>query len=232
MNVVIVGAGPSGLFAANELADQFDVTVIEERGFVGGSGLLSDGKLNFHPLIGGDLTEFLPDMEAWDLVFRIKDVFSSLGVEEKEQNRKGMEDLNIKTAKAGFRFVKILQNHIGSDYLPGVIRRFRKGLEGRFINGFIEYFTCGIELLESTIVELGEFLTDCFVKFCQAEKCVIPKGCQDPAFGHKDSGFHLGLVPGFTWACGNDGGAVVFSQVLVCGVDVRLIAAGVGHPRF
>ncbi len=45
----------------------------------------------------------------------------------------------------------------------------RKGLKSRFINGFIEYFTRGIELLESTIVELGEFLTDCFVKFCQAE---------------------------------------------------------------
>jgi uncharacterized FAD-dependent dehydrogenase len=107
------------------------VTVLEERGFVGGSGLHSDGKLNFHPLIGGNLTEFLPDMEAWDLVFRIKDVFSSLGVEEKEQNRKGMEDLDIKTAKAGFRFVKILQNHIGSDYLPGVIRRFMERLEDR-----------------------------------------------------------------------------------------------------
>jgi uncharacterized FAD-dependent dehydrogenase len=131
LNVVIVGAGPSGLFAANELAEKFDVTVIEERGFVGGSGLHSDGKLNFHPLIGGDLTEFLPDMEAWDLVFRIKDVFSSLGVEEKEQNRKGMEDLDIKTAKAGFRFVKILQNHIGSEYLPGVIRRFMERLEDR-----------------------------------------------------------------------------------------------------
>lgn len=138
LNVVIVGAGPSGLFAANELADRFDVTVIEEKGFVGGSGLHSDGKLNFHPLIGGDLTEFLPDLEAWDLVFRIKDVFSSLGVEEKEQNRKGMEDLEIKTAKAGFRFVKILQNHIGSDYLPGVIIRFRERLEGsgvRFMLG-------------------------------------------------------------------------------------------------
>jgi ribulose 1,5-bisphosphate synthetase/thiazole synthase len=46
--VVIVGAGPSGLFAAHELANDCDVTIIERRDYVGGSGLQSDGKLNFH----------------------------------------------------------------------------------------------------------------------------------------------------------------------------------------
>ena len=54
--VVIVGAGPAGLFAAYDLTDDFEVTIIERRGFVGGSGLHSDGKLNFHPHIGGGLT--------------------------------------------------------------------------------------------------------------------------------------------------------------------------------
>ena len=128
--------------------------------------------------------------------------------------------------------------HMVVDVDPGffplgvLIGLSRKGLKGRFINGFIEFFTCGIELLEPTIVELGEFLTDRFVQFCQAEESMISEGCQDPALSHKDSGFHLGLVPGFSWPCGNDGGAVVFSQVLVGRVDVRLIAAGVGYPRF
>lgn len=129
--VIIVGAGPSGLFAAHELAGEFDVTVLERRGYVGGSGLHSDGKLNFHPQIGGDLTEFLPEPEAWDLVFRIRDVFRELGVDSSEQNEKGLDDLESRAVKAGIRFVKILQSHIGSDHLPEVMSLMRGRLEER-----------------------------------------------------------------------------------------------------
>ncbi len=127
--VLIVGAGPAGLFAAHELAGRFDVTVLEERGFVGGSGLHSDGKLNFHPQIGGDLTEFLQEGEAWDLVHKIKEVFGELGVEGAEYDEAGMRRLEAQAAKAGIKFVKIDQNHIGSDRLPEVMARMRGLLE-------------------------------------------------------------------------------------------------------
>jgi uncharacterized FAD-dependent dehydrogenase len=136
--IVIVGAGPSGLFAANELADDFEVTVVERREYVGGSGLHSDGKLNFHPLIGGDLTEFLPEEEAWGLVFYIRGVFEGLGVEPVEQNESGLRDLEARAAQAGIRFIKIIQNHIGSDRLPDVMVRMRGGLEGRGVEFLLE----------------------------------------------------------------------------------------------
>ncbi|MGD2142525.1 MAG: NAD(P)-binding protein [Candidatus Bathyarchaeota archaeon] len=140
MKTIIVGAGPSGLFAAKELADDFDVTVLERRDYVGGSGLHSDGKLNFHPLIGGDLTKFLSEKEAWDLVSYIREVFLSLGVEEREQDEAGMEDLKARAAKAGIRFIKIKQNHIGSDYLPEVMARMRRTLEEKGVD-----FLLGVE---------------------------------------------------------------------------------------
>ncbi len=136
--IVIVGAGPSGLFAANELADDFEVTVVERRGYVGGSGLHSDGKLNFHPLIGGDLTEFLLEEEAWDLVFYIRDVFENLGVKPVEQNESGLRDLEARAAQAGIRFIKIIQNHIGSDRLPDVMAKMRGGLEERGVEFLME----------------------------------------------------------------------------------------------
>jgi uncharacterized FAD-dependent dehydrogenase len=136
--IVIVGAGPSGLFAANELADDFEVTVVEKREYVGGSGLHSDGKLNFHPLIGGDLTEFLPEEQAWGLVFYVRDVFEGLGVEPVEQNDSGLRDLEARAAQAGIRFIKIIQNHIGSDRLPKVMAQMRGGLEGRGVEFLLE----------------------------------------------------------------------------------------------
>jgi len=129
--IVIVGAGPAGLFAADALAGSFDVAVLDTRGYVGGSGLHSDGKLNFHPRVGGDLTEFLPEGEAWDLVFQIRDVFRDLGVETGEYDEAGLRLLEARAAKAGLRFVKIHQGHIGSEHLPGVMARMRRRLEGR-----------------------------------------------------------------------------------------------------
>lgn len=126
---VIVGAGPGGLFAAQELGDSFDVEIIEMRDFVGGSGLHSDGKLNFHPLIGGDLREFMPESEAWRLIHRIHDLFHKFGVDRDEFNEKRLQELETRAARAGIRFIKIRQGHIGSDYLPKIMENIQHSLE-------------------------------------------------------------------------------------------------------
>jgi uncharacterized FAD-dependent dehydrogenase len=131
LRVVIVGAGPAGLFAAHQLSQRHRVTILEKQGFVGGSGLHSDGKLNFHPMIGGDLTEFMPEEEAWALVGSIRDLFRDLGVEMAHTDEEGLEKLEAEAIRAGIKFVKIEQNHIGSDYLPGVIEKMRSRLEER-----------------------------------------------------------------------------------------------------
>jgi hypothetical protein len=127
--VVIVGAGPAGLFATQELAPDYDVKIIERSGYVGGSGLHSDGKLNFHPNVGGDLTEFIPEEEAWGLVEEIHDIFTALGVESTRYDESGLSQLEAGAAKAAIKFVKIRQNHIGSDHLHEVMGRMRRTLE-------------------------------------------------------------------------------------------------------
>jgi uncharacterized FAD-dependent dehydrogenase len=129
LKVVIVGAGPAGIFAAQILSKKHEVTILENRSFVGGSGLHSDGKLNFHPHIGGDLTEFMPEEEAWDLVYSIRDTFKSFGVELAKTDEEGLKKLETEASKAGIKFVKIEQNHIGSDHLPKVMALMQKRLE-------------------------------------------------------------------------------------------------------
>jgi uncharacterized FAD-dependent dehydrogenase len=128
-DIVIVGAGPAGLWAAHRLSKKHNVTILEKRGFVGGSGLHSDGKLNFHPKIGGDLTEFMTPEEAWNLNQEIKDHFTELGVDLAHPDEVGLKELEVEASRAGIKFVKIDQNHIGSDYLPNVMCRMQKQLE-------------------------------------------------------------------------------------------------------
>ncbi len=162
--VVIVGAGPAGLFAANELADSSEVAVVERRDYVGGSGLHSDGKLNFHPNIGGDLTEFIPEKEAWDLVFYISDIFDGLSVERMEQKESGLKDLEARAVKAGIRFVKIYQNHIGSDHLPEVISSMRRRLEERGVRFHLETNATDLTVengrVTSVVTDDGPMLAD------------------------------------------------------------------------
>ena len=127
--IIIVGAGPAGLWAAHRLSKKHQVTILEKRNFVGGSGLHSDGKLNFHPKIGGDLTEFMTPEEAWALNKEIKNHFSELGVALAHTDDEALRKLETQASKAGIKFVKIDQNHIGSDYLPDVMARMQKQLE-------------------------------------------------------------------------------------------------------
>jgi uncharacterized FAD-dependent dehydrogenase len=129
VETVIVGAGPAGLFAAHELSRHHRVTILERNSYVGGSGLHSDGKLNFHPKIGGDLTEFMSEEEAWALVRGIRDVFTGLGVEMARSDEEGLRELETRASQAGIKFIKIEQNHIGSDYLPVVISEMQRRLE-------------------------------------------------------------------------------------------------------
>ena len=127
--IVIVGAGPAGLWAAHQLSRDHQVTILEKHNFVGGSGLHSDGKLNFHPLIGGDLTEFMTPEEAWKLTYQIRDSFTDLGVEMAHSDEEGLKKLETEASKAGIKFVKIEQNHIGSDYLPVLMERMQSELK-------------------------------------------------------------------------------------------------------
>ncbi|MGQ9679932.1 MAG: NAD(P)/FAD-dependent oxidoreductase [Candidatus Bathyarchaeia archaeon] len=124
---VIVGAGPAGIFAAYELAEKCQVTVLEAENYIGGAGLHSDGKLNYNPYVGGNLTEFIGESQAWNLIHQIRDIFRELGVEslfhEEEQRL-----LESRAAKSGLKFIKIIQSHIGSDHLPRVMECLKEKL--------------------------------------------------------------------------------------------------------
>ena len=152
--VVIVGAGPAGLFAANELIDKVDVIVIDKRKLVGGAGLVIDGKFNFHPQIGGNLTEFVPQKEAWGIMNQIDETFEKYGVSDDYYDEERLNKLAIKTAKAGIRLIKIKQKHIGSDRLPEIMKEFKHDLESRGVEFKLDTKAQDLTLENNSITEI------------------------------------------------------------------------------
>jgi hypothetical protein len=156
MKTVIVGAGPAGLFCAYELAKAGVKVVVVDSGSsiekrrcpmkkvgycvkckpcnlihgVGGAGLFSDGKLNLDARIGGDMLQFMGEDEAQRLIEYIDRIFRENGAHGERNvidNRAG--ELMRKAKMAGVRFIPIVQRHIGSDMLPGVIESLKSYLE-------------------------------------------------------------------------------------------------------
>ncbi|HDM36547.1 MAG TPA: NAD(P)/FAD-dependent oxidoreductase [Candidatus Syntrophoarchaeum butanivorans] len=157
VDVLIIGAGPAGLFAAHELMGHgLQIVIVDmgkditkrkcpmnTKGFclrcehcdimcgVGGSGTFSDGTLNLRPDIGGDLAQLTGSEElAWELVEYVDRVFLKFGAPAglSKASDEAIEELKRISASVGAKFVDIVQRHIGSDNTPRVIQNFKDEL--------------------------------------------------------------------------------------------------------
>jgi len=154
-DVVIIGAGPAGLFAAYELASESSLKIlVVDKGKdirdricqsisnfsrcmkckpcnilcgLGGAGGLSDGKLNLKSDVGGNLEEFVSKEEADQLISKIDKIFLGHGGPYKLFG-KDSEELEKKAASCGIEFIPIPQRHIGSDRLPSVVTSLKNDL--------------------------------------------------------------------------------------------------------
>ena len=110
-DVIIIGAGPAGLFAAYELCkknNSLKVMLLEKGKFAekrncpiakdkgkcvnckpcqilsgyGGAGTFSDGKLNFIPKLGkSDLFKYMSESEAYQLIDDTEEIFNEFGMD-------------------------------------------------------------------------------------------------------------------------------------------------------
>jgi uncharacterized FAD-dependent dehydrogenase len=143
LDVVIVGAGPAGLFAARALAGKLRVLVLEEKGRTGGAGAMTDGKLNLSPRIGIDLSELgMSEADAEERIAGIDKVFLAHGADRtlygvdalriggwldrvswvRHRTAKGLWDITLLPAK---------QRHMGTDLAHRVVARMTESLAGK-----------------------------------------------------------------------------------------------------
>ncbi|PIE33943.1 FAD-dependent oxidoreductase [candidate division KSB3 bacterium] len=148
-DVVIIGAGPAGMFAALELVTRQPTlhVAILEKGPIrqlgsgesitsgwGGAGAFSDGKLTLSPLVGGQLQDHVSP-EQFDTLMEYVDalyiqfggdpdrIFGGLSPESEELQRKALA--------ANLDVITYPIRHLGTDKTYTIVEKIRAFLESR-----------------------------------------------------------------------------------------------------
>lgn len=172
--VVVVGAGPAGLFACYELHERGikDIVLIDRGKLaarrnphddvlygVGGAGLFSDGKLNFTARRGKtDLTEFLPLSEADQLIDYLEAAFARFGMDGATypSDAQSANELKARATKLGMMLMLVKQKHLGSDRLPGYISGMEAWLAAQGVTLRTELRVEQVQRIEGGVAVLAE----------------------------------------------------------------------------
>ncbi|MBW6462823.1 MAG: NAD(P)/FAD-dependent oxidoreductase [Dethiobacteria bacterium] len=158
-DVVIVGAGPAGIFAALEFAAHNRTRVLmidkgaplEKRNCKtqreygrclrcepcavtcgwGGAGAFSDGKLTLSPDFGGNLSEFINQSTIEELIEEVDRVYLSYGASEKVYgtDSEAIKDMARSAAAAGLNLIPARIRHLGTENCYLVLEKMYEALK-------------------------------------------------------------------------------------------------------
>jgi uncharacterized protein len=160
-DVIIVGAGPAGIFAALELTAKSKARVLiidqgaplekrkcKTRGEYGrclrcdpcsvtcgwgGAGAFSDGKLTLTPAFGGFLNEFIDQVEVEKMIDEVDQVYRSFGAAEKlyGTDPEPIREMERLAAAAGLSIIPARIRHMGTENCYRVLEKMHHALSDR-----------------------------------------------------------------------------------------------------
>jgi len=159
-DVVIVGSGPAGIFAALELTRSTDLSILLlEKGKDlhlrkcpiigkelscppchpcalvsgwGGAGAFSDGKLTLSPRVGGQLENYLGAVKTAELIRYVDDIYLKFGA-SREVYGTGPEvdKLAKKAEQSGLKLIPTPVRHMGTELCREVLKEIHHFLDSR-----------------------------------------------------------------------------------------------------
>lgn len=157
-DVIIVGAGPAGIFSALELVENtsLDVLILDKGGDIdkrkcpasrglgclncdpcnvlhgwGGAGAFSDGKLTLSTEVGGWLGEYITEGTLQKLVDYVDQVYTRFGA---PNNLYGadldkIEEIERRASLAGLKLIRQKVRHMGTEKCAETLRKMRSFLD-------------------------------------------------------------------------------------------------------
>ena len=148
--VVIVGAGPAGIFTAMTLANLgIEPVLLVEQGNDldkrkrnnpedrlcgwGGAGAYSDGKLTLSSEVGGVLNEFLEERDLYELLQETDKIYAEYGAPDRifGESSPELEDLADKARLVDLELIPSRIRHIGTENCLTILGRFREFLDDK-----------------------------------------------------------------------------------------------------
>jgi len=159
-DVIIVGAGPAGIFSALELTEKKDLSVLmldrgqdinqrkcpASRGFEcvncepctvlsgwGGAGAFSDGKLTLSTEVGGWLNQYVSSKELEELVDYSDKIYLKFGATEHTYGTEDekIEEFERRASLAGLKLVRQKIRHMGTERCAQTLRKMRQELDSK-----------------------------------------------------------------------------------------------------
>jgi len=159
-DVIIVGAGPAGIFSALELTEKNNLNILmldrgpdinqrkcpASRGFEcvhcepclllsgwGGAGAFSDGKLTLSTEVGGWLNQYVSSKELRELVNHVDEIYLKFGATEHVYGTdiEKIEEIERKASLAGLKLIRQKIRHMGTERCAQTLRKMRQELNSK-----------------------------------------------------------------------------------------------------